>query len=252
MAFAFRDLLNFGQEKPDSEKTIRPDPDPEITPTATEEKNSERGVYLKWLFLAFVILYFLFSQYRVPLLTFVGKGLILSHPLQKSDLIVCLAGENVERGLEAVDEYKRGLAPKIFVSREEPPDGYELLRDRGIPYPESIDLLIGMLEKMGVPETAIVRSEIPVKSTFEEAEALRKFVKKRGMRSMILVTSPTHSRRAWLTFRKVFEDTDVKILMRPSAYSRFRPENWWKVRRYVRAVIIEYQKLIYYKLKYGV
>jgi hypothetical protein len=35
----------------------------------------------------------------------------------------------------------------------------------------------------------------------------------------------------------------------PTPYSKFRPEDWWKTRGYVREVIMEYQKLIYYKVK---
>ncbi|MFH1487619.1 MAG: YdcF family protein [Pseudomonadota bacterium] len=252
MAFTVKDPSNPGQEKPDHEKASRPDLGPGMNPMEPGEKKSDRRVYIKWLFLAFAIIYFLLSQYHAPLLTFLGRGLVLEHPPQKADLIVCLAGGNVERGLAAADAYKGGLAPKIFVSREELPDGYELLKERGIHYPETIDLLIGIFQEMGVPGSAIFRSEVPVKSTFEEAKTVREFVKKGGVKSMILVTSPTHSRRAWLTFKKVFKDTDVRILMRPSAYSKFSPEDWWKKRRYVKSVIIEYQKLIYYKLKYAI
>jgi len=39
------------------------------------------------------------------------------------------------------------------------------------------------------------------------------------------------------------------IMMMPSQYTDFRPDNWWKKEKYVNEVIIEYQKLIYYTLK---
>ena len=42
---------------------------------------------------------------------------------------------------------------------------------------------------------------------------------------------------------------DFRITVVPTPYSKFRAEDWWKKRRYVREVIIEYQKLIYYKAK---
>jgi uncharacterized SAM-binding protein YcdF (DUF218 family) len=89
-----------------------------------------------------------------------------------------------------------------------------------------------------------------VNSTFDEAEYIRDLIAERRNKSIILITSPVHSRRAWLTFKKVFEETDVRILVLPSSYSEFNPEDWWTQRKYVREVIIEYQKLIYYAFKY--
>jgi uncharacterized SAM-binding protein YcdF (DUF218 family) len=108
-----------------------------------------------------------------------------------------------------------------------------------------------ILEGVGVPRSAFLTSDSPVNSTFVEAEAVRKLVKNNGYRSLIIITSPTHSKRAWLTYRKIFQEQEknVRIQMHPSRYSKFKPEDWWKNRRYVREVIIEYEKLIYYALK---
>ena len=89
-----------------------------------------------------------------------------------------------------------------------------------------------------------------MESTLAEAEVIRDVAAEKGYRSIILVTSPMHTRRSWLTFRKVFEDEKVDFIMAPSRYTEFRPEDWWKTRKYVKEVIIEYQKLIYYTIKY--
>jgi uncharacterized SAM-binding protein YcdF (DUF218 family) len=90
----------------------------------------------------------------------------------------------------------------------------------------------------------------PGKATIDEAVMVRAMVREENIRSVILVTSPTHCRRAWLTFRNVLGEDNVRIMMRPSRYSDFEPEGWWKERKSTREVIIEYQKLIYYALKY--
>jgi hypothetical protein len=42
------------------------------------------------------------------------------------------------------------------------------------------------------------------------------------------------------------EKEGVRIQVAPSPYSGFRAEDWWKTRRYVREVIVEYQKLLFY------
>jgi uncharacterized SAM-binding protein YcdF (DUF218 family) len=219
-------------------------------PIEPERKRMGRTWMLKWLFFLLAIVYVLFSYYHVPILTGLGRYLIVEHTPQKSDLIVCLAGGNVERGLAVADAYQRGLAPRIFMAREVPPDGYALLKERGVHYPESVDLMRMLLEELGVPESAFFTSERSSKSTFEEAQLVRDLVMNSDYNSLIVITTPYHCRRAWLAFRKVFEEDDVRILMLPTSYSDFKPENWWKKRKYLREVIIEYQKLIYYRLKY--
>ncbi len=215
-----------------------------------EKKRIKKQQLLKWLFFFFFVIYLLISYYHAPILTRMGRYLILEHPPEKSDLIVCLAGGNIERGLAAADAYRSGLAPKIFVAREELPDGYELLMEKGIRYPETIDLMRSLLKDLGVPESAIIRNDTQVGSTIAEAQIVKKIAEQKGYKSLIIITSPYHSRRAWLTYRKVFEDSDVRILALPSKYSLFRPEDWWKKRRYVKKAIVEYQKLIFYTLKY--
>jgi len=222
----------------------------DIGPLEPEKGKLPKTGLFKWIFFLFVVVYILISYYHAPILTRLGRYLIVEHDLQKSDLIVCLAGGNIERGLATADVYHKGLAPRIFLGREEFPDGYSLLKEKGLNYPESVDLLIMILKGLGIPRSALLISDRPVKSTFDEAKTVKALAVKNGYRSLILVTSPTHSRRAWLVFRKVFEDEKVRILALPSKYSEFRPEEWWKKSRYIRVVIIEYQKLIFYALKY--
>ena len=43
---------------------------------------------------------------------------------------------------------------------------------------------------------------------------------------------------------------DIRILMSPSTYSKFKPEDWWKEGRYSLEVLGEYGKLIYNSPKY--
>lgn len=224
-------------------------------PVNSEPIEPERTILTKsWIFkfvvIVFVLIYALISYLHVPLLTFLGEYLIVDHNAEKSDLIVCLAGENIERGLATADAFKMGLAPYVLVTRESLPDGYELLRAQGIEYPESIDLMIMLLKSLGVPDRAILTSEKRALSTFEEAGIVKELVNERGFKSIIVLTSPPHTRRAWLTYKEVFKDTGVHILMKASMYSGFTPKTWWKERKYIRNVILEYQKIIFYLISY--
>jgi uncharacterized SAM-binding protein YcdF (DUF218 family) len=222
---------------------------PDAKPIEPESAPSTRLSLFKWVFFIVVFFYILLSYFHAPILIQIGKYLVVQHPPEKSDLIVCLAGGDVERGLGSAELFSRGLAPRVFISREPIPDGLETLKQKGIAYPESIDRTTIILKGLGVPESAVIRNDHPAESTFEEGEMVGAVVKEKKYRSLILVTSPTHCRRAWLTFRKAIPDKEIRIAVMPTPYSKFRAEDWWKTRRYVRDVIMEYQKLIYYKAK---
>jgi uncharacterized SAM-binding protein YcdF (DUF218 family) len=219
-------------------------------PIEPEKRRFNRYSFFKLILFVLFIGYVLLSYYHAPVLSRLGSYLIVKHPLKKSDLIVCLSGASVERSLHAGDLYTKGFAPKIFLSREELPEGYEILETKGLQYPEKRDLALKILQGVGVPKSACISSDRFVGSTIDEARLIRDHVKKRSLRSLIIVTSPTHSRRAWLTFKRVFTQDDVSLIMSPSTYSQFKPNDWWKKRKYVRTVIVEYQKLIYYAITY--
>ncbi len=219
-------------------------------PIAPEGEKNRRITYLKVIIFLFIIVYGLISHFHAPLLTYLGGYLVLKQNPPKSDLIVCLAGGNVERGIAAAEAFHEGLAPRILITREDPPDGYRLLEERGLRYPESVDLLAGLLNDLGVPDSAVIVNRQPITTTYEEAQLVRRVAGKEDYGSIVLVTSPTHTRRAWLTFKKVFEGTPVEVFVLSTPYSGFNPKDWWRHRKYLREVVIEYQKLIFYTVKY--
>lgn len=232
---------DFGSEEPDGGR-------PELSGSPIEPDSGSLGrkPVLRWiLFIVFVLLTVLTAFHELILMR-VGAYLVVSHELERSDLIVCLSGRAVERGLTAADVYGDGFAPKVFIAAEPPPDGYQAIIDHGIDVPESIDVLRRILTQMGVPEEAVVEGEMPAWSTMAEAMMVKSFIMEEGLASIILITSPTHTRRAWWTFRSVLENDGVEVRMHPASYSEFRAEDWWKTRRYAREVILEYQKLIFY------
>ncbi|MBW1702730.1 MAG: YdcF family protein [Deltaproteobacteria bacterium] len=219
-------------------------------PIEPEGRKLNRPNIFKWVLFLLFLAYMLVSYYHAPILVRLGRYLVVEHPIKKADLIVCLMGKPVERGLAAAEVYKKGLASHIFVGREKLPDGNSILVKKGVHYPEGRDLLIMMLQGLGVPRTACITGDRFVEGTIGEAKVVREVARKRGCRSLIIITSPTHARRAWLTYRKVFEKNRMKIMLMPSRYSNFKPEDWWKTSEYVKEVIIEYQKLLYYTVKH--
>ena len=234
-----------GTYKQEQEKTGFPKPRP-IEP---EGSSQSRISVIKWLPILIILIYFGLSYFRIPVLTAIGQYLVVSYPPEKSDLIVCLGGNNVERGLATAEAYKMGLAPKIYIVREELPDGYRELKQRGIQYPESIDLLVMILKGLGVPEEAVIRGDVQSRSTWEEAELVKALAERMNYKSIILITSPTHTRRTYLSFRKIMGEKEYRLFIVPSPYSEFKPDTWWQSRRHAREVLFEYQKLLHYALK---
>jgi uncharacterized SAM-binding protein YcdF (DUF218 family) len=205
---------------------------------------------LRWTLFISLVFVMALTTFHQPLLTAAGRYLAVSHEMEKSDLIVCLAGRPVERALAAADLYRDGLAPEIFIAPEPPPDGYEVLARRSIEAPASLDIQRRILSAMDVPEHDVIVAGSPAYDTEAEAVMVGELAGERGYGSIILVTSPTHARRALMTFRRVLDGDDVAVRMHPSPYSGFRAEDWWKEGSYRAGVIVEYQKLIYYALKY--
>lgn len=254
-----KDLSNwFGKQKPTAEyhseqSGERHQEQPYVGSKPIEPKGRTliRPSILKWVIFLLFAAYILISYYRAPILAGLGKYLVVQHSLKKADLIVCMMGSPVDRGLAAAELYKQGMAPRILYAREDLPDGIGVLKERGVHYPETRDLLEMMLEGLGVSKSDLIASDRFAGNTFEEAKLAREIAQREGYRSLIVVTSPTHTRRTSLAFERVFGKDEVDIMILPSQYSNFRPEDWWKKRKYLKEVIIEYQKLIYYMLKYS-
>ena len=91
-----------------------------------------------------------------------------------------------------------------------------------------------------------------VASTHDEALLLKEYVDEHHLRSLLVVTSAYHSRRALWTFRRAFEGSGVAVgvaegepgLQTPT------PGTWWFSPRGWRAVAGEYVKMVYYRLSY--
>lgn len=179
---------------------------------------------------------------------YAGRFLIVDEPLQPSDAIVVLAGDDVERWLEGVDLYREGYAPLILLS-----PGYEeplgdRLRASGIRFPRRIEAHRDAMIQLGVPESAIEILRGGYDNTADEAAGVMRLARERAWSRLIVVTSKYHTRRTRFAFRRQFEDADVQIIVRGSRHDDAAPDGWWKRRADLRWVVTELQKLVAYRL----
>jgi uncharacterized SAM-binding protein YcdF (DUF218 family) len=181
---------------------------------------------------------------------FLQGGRYLQHedPLRRADAVFVLAGGRLERSLEAVDLYQAGYAPLIVLSpgRGEAVD--PIARARGIRLPNEMDQLRDALAGAGIPREAFLIGSSRVDNTAAEGTMIRSLALGRGWRTVIVVTSKYHTRRAGYAMRRAFEGTAVQVIMRASRYDPSDPARWWRRRQDIRWLVDEWPKLLAYRL----
>lgn len=184
---------------------------------------------------------------RAAVLAAIGGFLVVQDAPQPSDAIVVLSGSLPDRIMEAVDLCHAGLAPRIVLTQEMPLPGLHALRARGATMVERHEQNLDIARQLGVPSSSVVVLPTTAWSTLTEAEALAAYFDQEGIRSIILVTSKAHARRAALTLRDLTGGR-VRVLVAPSRYDPFEPDTWWRRRPWARRLLFEYLKLANYLL----
>jgi uncharacterized SAM-binding protein YcdF (DUF218 family) len=169
------------------------------------------------------------------LLTAAGNFLIEDDGPRKAGAIVVLGGDGYgDRTLKAAELAKEGYAPFVIVSG--PPNliGYDS------------DEEIQFAEQHGYPASLFREVHLPVEaeSTRTEEDFLGKYLAAHGIKSILLVTSNFHSRRAKKLWRR--ENPSIAAAVVPSVDPRryFTPQTWWKTRPGQKIFILEWSKTI--------
>ena len=170
-----------------------------------------------------------------------GNLLIVNDDLHKADVIVVFSGDNGPRTEKGVELLKEGLGNYIILSG-------------GVIYDDvtMAELMKNHALKLGVPENKILLDD-KASTTHENAEFTKEIIEENNFKSVIVVTSEYHSRRAKLAMEKALEDTlvdgkPVEVMVANSAEEKFTSK-WWTSGNSVLIVISEYLKLIGYWAK---
>lgn len=152
----------------------------------------------------------------VALPLFIGWYLSPQDPIEKGDVIVTVSGgDNNARIKKTVELYREGWAPTILYSgaaAEGTVSNAAAMRNISV--------------KMGVPKGDIIIEE-ESEDTIQNAQFSAAIIRKRGYRSMILVTSPYHQRRTMQLFKNEL-GKDFKIINRSAVDEDWRKRGWWK------------------------
>ncbi len=207
-----------------------------------------------------------------------GKQFAVRDRLRKADAILVLSGTRGDINFlngkirTAVQLYKQGWAPYIVVSGKIsekvtetlipiPEDELQIAVINGRIRQEDIALALSKWDtnlganymynqaiQMGVPPEAILVENESL-HTRENAEYVLAFLKEHHMSKVILVTSPFHQLRAYLTFMKVFQPHGIEIINYYAENGEWHPATWFLRAEYRKLVSSETKRIKKYREK---
>jgi len=166
-----------------------------------------------------------------------GHWLVREDPLSQAGVIVVLSGGMPYRAEGAAKVFRLGYAPEVWVSRPESPASD--LQELGIHYVGEEDYNREILTHQGVPDSAVRIFPEAVVNTAQEVEEIAREMRRTGKTSVIIVTSPQHTRRVKVLWKKIVGD-EPKLIVRAAAEDPFDAGHWWGNTRDALAVVREY------------
>jgi uncharacterized SAM-binding protein YcdF (DUF218 family) len=173
----------------------------------------------------------------------IGDFLVVQDDLHPADVIHVIAGQDYRTDY-AILLYKKGYAKTLFFT-----GGWCLEHQ----YYHGEHARARALDQ-GVPGNAIAYDDSKVISTYLEVEKLKQWSSHspNPMRSVMAVSDPVHMRRARWTYRRVLGD-QIELQMAPVPFEQTPYQRrWWSDRKSRQYVEEEYEKLLYYFLRYQI
>ena len=159
----------------------------------------------------FLLIFLILFGVWLFLAPFLARNLIIEKPLDKADVILVLGGSStyIERTQKAAELFKKGAAPKIYLTDDGEQAGWSKIEKRNPPY---FELARNSLIAQGVPPENIEILEPQVTGTIYEARILSEKAKSANLKSVLIVTSAYHTRRAFSTFQRIFTENNQQFI----------------------------------------
>jgi len=193
------------------------------------------GIFLNLILLLCIVIFcFVLYLVRRPILRLAAESWIIEDPLDRADAIIVLGDDNfyADRATRGAQLFREGKASLIVAS------GRRLRPSAGL-----AELMEHDLIERGVPREKIVRFVHDADGTLEEARALARLVRERRWRSVIVVSSNFHTRRARYIFRRVFPQ-GVEVRIASARDGDFDPEHWWEKRKSIKELMWEFAGMV--------
>jgi uncharacterized SAM-binding protein YcdF (DUF218 family) len=174
-----------------------------------------------------------------PVRVALSRPLIVAsdNPHVDAAYVLAAGAASIERLAAAADLYHMGQVPRIILARDGHTSRFNFVAKASW---TSSQWASGYLTFYGVPETAITLVDVDLNAglgTLNEARTVARLLPK-DVRSLVLVTSPVHTRRSLLAFRRSLP-SDISLAAYPACSAaesvEFNDPLW-----------LEYLKLVIY------
>lgn len=170
-----------------------------------------------------------------------GRWLIREDPLARADVIVVLSGSMPYRAEEAAGIFRMGYAPTVWLTRADSPASE--LEEMGIRYIGDEEYNREVLIHGGVPHQAIRVLPDTIIDTLQEVDEIASEARREGKTSVLIVTSPEHTRRVKTIWHKRIGE-NPKLLVRAAPQDPFDKDHWWRNTRDTFSVAREFMGLM--------
>jgi uncharacterized SAM-binding protein YcdF (DUF218 family)/glycosyltransferase involved in cell wall biosynthesis len=179
--------------------------------------------------------------FYTPIVWFAGDQLTVRHDPRVTEAIVLFSGTGKSsyvnqsyqrRTVDAIRYFKTGYAPLIVLSSGKAQTFSE------------VEIIKSLLINRGVPEHAIQILEKYPRSTFENVVLVKGILTERGIKSILFITAPYHSRRALWVWRKAIPEL---VVLAPPVVDTPKPSPQWGASvDQIKVICYEYLAIAYY------
>lgn len=165
-----------------------------------------------------------------------GRWLVREDPLAHANAIVVLSGGMPYRAEGAADLFRQGYASEVWLTRPENPS--PALAAMGIHFVGEEEYSREILIHNGVPSGAIRILPAQIIDTEQEIGEISREMLAEHAASVIIVTSPQHTRRVHALWVRIAGAQQTAIV-RAAAEDPFDRNHWWRNTRDALAVVRE-------------
>jgi len=181
-----------------------------------------------WLSIVTLLLLYIVILFSL----FINELRVATDEIAYADAIVVLTGGTgrLEEGLRL---FREGRGGYLILS------GVEETSSLGAIFP-------GRDLKTAVDTSRIIL-DIESRRTIDNAFNVKKIVEEKGFKSLVLVTSNYHMKRAFTLFSKTIYG-DVKLYRHPVRGPNFKDEEWWQSQKSLKLVTSEFFKYLWFHI----
>lgn len=154
-----------------------------------------------------------------------GRWLVREDALRPAGVIVVLSGAMPARAEEAARIFRLGYAHEVWITHPVSPS--QVLASMGIHFVTEDDYSREVLIHLGVPDADIRILPGAIVNTEQEIDEIVPAMRRDGITTAIIVTSPPHTRRVRVLWHDL-APRNLHIIVRAAYQDSFDASHWWR------------------------